>query len=157
MQDRNAAYDLTLFDEKAAKKSIIRLNTKKLKRIRILKAKLALLLSTAAVCGTASLAVTAFISGQARLTELIAEETKLEKKFQENESLYIQLDMKKKSELLDENFRERLKKDFKMMENKNPEYINIMNTDSGEIKEDPTDLSNIRNKIFELCNNLFAF
>ena len=157
MQDRNAAYDLALFDEKSVKKNIIRLNTEKLQIIRVVKAKLALFLSAAAVCGASALAITAFISGQARLTELTTEETKLEKTFQENESLYIQLDMKKKSELSDENFRAKLEKDFKMSESKNPEYINVMNADRGEIKESSIEFLNIKNKICEFCNNLFVF
>ena len=133
MYNKNTAYDLSLFDEKAQKKNILKLNIKKIRKIRALKAKLALLVSGLAICSVVSLGAAIFIRGQATLNELTAEDTRLSRKLQEVESLYIQLNMKKEAEISSDALKSRLKKDFDMVENKNIEYINVMNIDNTEV------------------------
>lgn len=149
MYNKNTAYDLSLFDEKAQKKNILKLNIKKIRKIRALKAKLALLISGLAICSVVSLGAAIFIRGQATLNELTAEDTRLSRKLQEVESLYIQLNMKKEAEISSDALKSRLKKDFDMVENKNIEYINVMNIDNTEVLEEPRGFDYIKNKVVD--------
>ncbi len=149
MYNKNTAYDLSLFDEKAQKKNILKLNIKKIRKIRALKAKLALLISGVAICSVVSLGAAIFIRGQATLNELTAEDTRLSRKLQEVESLYIQLNMKKEAEISSDALKSRLKKDFDMVENKNIEYINVMNIDNTEVLEEPRGFDYIKNKVVD--------
>lgn len=149
MYNKNTAYDLSLFDEKAQKKNILKLNIKKIRKIRALKAKLALLVSGLAICSVVSLGAAIFIRGQATLNELTAEDTRLSRKLQEVESLYIQLNMKKEAEISSDALKSRLKKDFDMVENKNIEYINVMNIDNTEVLEEPRGFDYIKNKVVD--------
>ncbi len=158
MYDKNIAYDLSLFDEKKEKKNVVKLNIKKIREKRVLKAKLALLVSGATIFGCISLAAVVFIRGQASLNELTAEESRLSRELQEKESLCIQLSMKRESEISKDALRSRLKENFGMIDNKNTEYINVINTsDNGEIKEDLRGFTYIKNQFSKLWNNLFSF
>ncbi len=158
MYDKNIAYDLSLFDEQLQKKNVVKLNTKKLREKRVLKAKLALLISGISVCTGVSLIAAVFIRGQASLNELTAQESRLSRELQEAESLYIQLSMKKEAEISNEALRARLKENFGMTDNKNTEYINISNTvNNGDSEEGLSGVSYIKNRFSKLWNNLFSF
>ncbi len=157
MYNKNTAYDLSLFDVRVKKKkNVVKLNVKKLRKLRILKAKIALIVSAVAVCASVGFGVIAFISGQAQLTELTARDADLAKQIQESESLYIQLSVKKKSQVLDESMISRLKSEFNMIENKKPEYISVVSADSAELAEEYGEFIQLKGKFCKFCNNLFS-
>ena len=156
MYNKNAAYDLSLFEEKPQKNNLVRLNVKKIRRIRALKAKLAVIFSGLLICMGVSLGMAMFISGQAKLAEYTEEITQLNKQYCENESIVTQLNMKKKAEICKEEVESRIKTEFEIDEGGSVEYINVMNDSKGEIKESSDILHNISNGIFNFCNNFFS-
>lgn len=155
MYNRNVAYDLSLFDEKSSKKNVVKLNIKKIRKKRVFKAKLALMVSVSVVCTGVALGVAAFISGQAQLAECTERITQLSKEYQENESLYTQLSMKKKTEISKDELPSRLENEFGMVKNGSLEYINVMNCNKAEIKGNGNILVNIKNQMCKFCNKLF--
>lgn len=152
MYNKNAAYDLSLFEEKAKKKNVVRLNTEKIKRGRRFRAKVILMAESIAVCGAILLGTAMFISGQARLSELTEESDKISKQIQEKESLYTQLTMKKRAEI--ENLGVCTQSDESPALNQNAEYICVSNKNKAEISDENISFGKVKDKFLEICNNL---
>lgn len=155
MYNKNAAYDLSLFEEKKRKKNVVRLNTNKLRRTRELKAKITLMIESVIVCVGIGVGVATFITGQAKISELTEQSNYVSKQLQEKESLYTQLEMRKKAEILEEGLSSQAG-DLGMTKSKNIEYINIVNSDKAELKIKNKGIKQIKSQILRLCNNLFS-
>lgn len=152
MYNRNTAYDLSLFKENSEKGKLIKLNVDKLRRMRAWRAQLSLVFTGMMFCGTVALGVSAFVMGQAQLTECTEEITRLSKKYQENEGVYTQLCMKKKCEISKDELADKFESQYGMRKSGNVEYINVMNCDKAEKNSTGDIFENVK----RYWNNLFG-
>lgn len=156
MYNKNAAYDLSLFDQKSKKNNLVKINVRKIRKIRAFKAKMALISGGALVFGTVAVGMAMFISGQAVITELTEESTRLTSQIQENENIYNQLNMRKKTEIYKDRLKAQAENELGMIKTENLEYINVADSNKAEIKENFFKITTLKDKIFGVCNNLFG-
>lgn len=165
LTDRNAAYDLTLFEEeeelakaKSRKNIVYDLEEERKKREKA-KPKinpLTAFMSTA-VSALVILAVAAIIHGQAQLTELNQQISDAQGELTELESYYTQLEMKVENKLGPSVIEEYAKNVLGMAktESYRKEFISLSDGDKAEVAGDKE--KNIFEKIADVLNQVWNF
>ena len=103
LENRNLAYDLSVFEEVAPKRkkdNIVNLPQKKIREKRVhqhKKAKMVLVMAVAVVSFVSLLVTFTIVNNQIKLTELTSQIQTVEKKLGESESVKVQLEVRNES------------------------------------------------------------
>lgn len=163
MQDKNLAYDFSLFEENPReytrehkrKNNVVRIPKEKLKQNAKSKVNILQSVTTAILCVISVAVITIMVHNQVVLTELTEQVNSASKSLDENKNIYTQLCMNMESRFSLSNVEECAKNEFNMkrIEPYQIQYISLSNGDKGEI------IKNNENNFFSklkasLCNVL---
>lgn len=158
VDNRNYAYDLSLFEESPAyepqkKNNVVKIPKRKLDENRRKKLNPFTLLSTSLIAIVSLFIISSVVYSQVQLTELTEQINVATKELQEKQSIYTQLQMKIESESslrLVENYA-RNELGMQKIEPTQVEYITLSSGDKAEIKGDTSN-----NGIFDSIGKVFS-